>query len=266
MSPLKWWRVCQTCNKYYQEINNIGTWNCKYHCGTYNADYKGTKFPKYSYECCGASPVAYNDDGSRNPYFNPGLMNGCTAKDCSAHHKYFSDIDRIYEKDFPAELLQELKDDIQKLTSDQSIKQQIVFKHKGLNIDASTGVLYIDRKDFYAEQWRNKNKVLFNKNLTKTIEFVIDQVIRRNNGYEYYNNNSSKRRRQTIRINDTDDFQVHLQRGGPILKARKKYIFFDKEISLPLKNNEAEKLRLHEGYETVLKYKNTKPFYYVLEI
>ena len=108
--------------------------------------------------------------------------------------------------------------------------------------------------------------MLFNKNLTKTIEFVIDQVIRRNNGYEYYNNNSSKRRRQTIRINDTDDFQVHLQRGGPILKARKKYIFFDKEISLPLKNNEAEKLRLHEGYETVLKYKNTKPFYYVLEI
>ena len=41
--------------------------------------------------------------------------------------------------------------------------------------------------------------MLFNKNLTKTIEFVIDQVKLVSNVYKYDNNNSSKRRRQKKR-------------------------------------------------------------------
>ena len=45
MSPLNWWRVCRTCNEYYKESDNIGTWSCAYHPGLYNAEMDGDKFP-----------------------------------------------------------------------------------------------------------------------------------------------------------------------------------------------------------------------------
>ena len=134
MSPLDWWRVCRTCNTYYKESDNIGTWSCAYHPGQYNADMDGEKFPKYSYECCGASDTAFRDDGTKNPYYNPMYLHGCTNKDHSSSVLNFDSTNlKMTEDQFPKVLLKKLKNDIQALTTYntatfEETKKQLTFK------------------------------------------------------------------------------------------------------------------------------------------
>ena len=148
MTQLTWQRYCLNCGKPYIELYEIGSWNCKYHTGTYNRISDGVKWPKYSWECCGISDVAYLDDGRRNPRFCPTYVHGCTAKDHSAIQNEFTVSDNITESEFPDILLKELDRDIRKIKSGKIA--DII--HKGLNIDSNTGFLFIERY--------NKNEVL----------------------------------------------------------------------------------------------------------
>ena len=258
MSPLEWHRVCLTCNKYYKEINNIGTWNCSYHPGAYNAECDGYKFPKYSYECCGASPEAYLDDGSRNPYFNPLYLNGCTMKDHSSSKRHFSVSDRLTEHQFPKILLKELKSDIAQLTN-TNMKNKLTYRHKGLKIDDNTGFLYIDRKDVIAEDWRKKNKIYLHKNLTKHIKFVIDSI---DDGY-----NRIQRTEKILRIDDTSDIKKELTSMG-FFNIAYRDTWFSQEIELPITDDE-HKRHIHKlpaGYKFSLLYNNIKDNYYITRL
>tara|TARA_A100001015_G_C15044888_1_gene742900 strand:- start:6288 stop:7088 length:801 start_codon:yes stop_codon:yes gene_type:complete len=264
MSPLKWWRVCRTCNTYYREIDNIGTWNCAYHPGLYNAEVDGPKFPKYSYECCGVSDTAYRDDGSKNPYFNPSFLHGCTNKDHSSTVLNFDSTNvKMTEDEFPKVLLKELKHDIRALTTYNGIsyektKNQLIFKHKGLCIDANTGFLYIMRKDQENELHRSRNKVYLNKNLTKYITFVIDEC--RVNGNICIRDSRSE---QQIKIDDKTNIKELLNN---IIKTSDWY--FSEEITLPqtetVVKNSLKRLPDYTGKK--IRYNNALPFYYIIRV
>ena len=265
MSPLNWWRVCRTCNEYYKESDNIGTWSCAYHPGLYNAEMDGDKFPKYSYECCGASDTPYRDDGSKNPYYNPMFLHGCTNKDHSSTVLNFDATNvRMTEDQFPKVLLKNLKDDIQALTtysnkSFEETKKQLTFKHKGLCVDANSGFLYIMRKDKEKELWRLRNKVYLNKNLTKYIIFVIDECA--NNGSNIYFR--KKRHERQIKIDDTTNIK-ELTRN--IIK--KNDIYFSEELTLPQTKGviESSLQRLPDNTGLKIRYNNARAFYYIIRV
>lgn len=268
MSPLNWWRVCRTCNTYYKESNNIGTWCCAYHPGLYNAEMDGEKFPKYSYECCGASDTPYKDDGSRNPYYNPNFFHGCTNKDHSSTVLNFDSTNvKMTEDQFPKVLLKKLKNDIRSLTtysneSFEETKKKLTFKHKGLCIDANSGFLYIMRKDTEKELWRSRNKVYLNKNLTKYIVFVIDECkIVNSYGRDIYVR--KKRYERQIKINDTTNLNELLEKI-----IQKKDMYFSDELTLPQVEEVIDKSlkRLPDNTGKKIRYNNVRPFYYIIRV
>lgn len=73
---------CNVCNAVYTELLNVGTWECRYHPGTYDYD-------KDEWTCCGEklhNPSNYNDVGryfTWNQSFSPvkAFTNGCTPCD-----------------------------------------------------------------------------------------------------------------------------------------------------------------------------------------
>ena len=267
MSPLNWWRVCRTCNTYYKESDNIGTWCCAYHPGLYNAEMDGDKFPKYSYECCGASDTPYRDDGSKNPYYNPMFLHGCTNKDHSSTVLNFDSSNvKMTEDQFPKVLLKKLKNDIRSLTtynneSFEETKKKLTFKHKGLCVDANSGFLYIMRKDVEKELWRSRNKVYLNKNLTKYPIFVID-VCEENKKGIYVRR---KRYERHLKINDTTNIQDLISN---IVETGDQY--FSEELNLPQRKNvietdfKSKMLPANTGKK--IRYNNVRPFYYIIRV
>jgi len=76
-------QICPRCDNYYQPLSSMGTWQCKYHPGTYDVD--------TGFSCCGKKvrEINYNPTyvmlGAREEYIRD--PKGCTPCDCGTDLK-----------------------------------------------------------------------------------------------------------------------------------------------------------------------------------
>lgn len=172
MSYLKWKRLCKTCGNRYAEIDNIGVHRCIYHSGRLNRNGPGKWHPEGCWECCGKSPYAYLPNGRRNPRYSSTFLHGCTRMDHSALKTIFCDSDHIQERDWPAELCEQLNNDIMKLRNgDRNIM------HRGLRIN-DLGEFYIERYDRHMAMERKKHKYVGDERMTVEINYQLDSEIK----------------------------------------------------------------------------------------
>ena len=167
-SYLKDFRICVTCKRWCQAINNLGTLNCKFHPMYFNEHTAGRN-PKGTFECCSVS------SDPRSPYYSREYSKGCVSKDCCPKDELPSPR-VIEEKDFPALLTQRLQTDLAVIDSNPSLPWSLLkerIEHKGLRIHPEKNTFYLTRIDEEAVNNRKIHRYVKDKKMTKLIRIRV---------------------------------------------------------------------------------------------
>jgi len=167
-SYLKDFRICVTCKRWCQAINNLGTLKCRFHPMYFN-EYTAGRNPQGTWECCGAS----NDP--RSPYYSREYSKGCVAKDCCPTNE-LPFPRAIVEKDFPALLTQRLQKDLAVIDANPSLPWSLLkerIEHKGLRIHPEKNTFYLTRIDEEAVNNREIHRYVKDKKMTKLIRIRV---------------------------------------------------------------------------------------------
>ena len=159
-------RPCLTCRNWGTALDNMGALACRFHPLAKNGPSGGRWHKAGVFECCGTSDDPHHED------FHAKIgKHGCCAKDhCPIDRIPYPR--RIYEKDWPSILRENIYIDINKINGDRTNREwsDIVkgLQFKGLRID-NNDRFYLARIDEEMCESRMKHKFYKNKRLSKCI-------------------------------------------------------------------------------------------------
>lgn len=159
-------RPCLTCRNWGTALDNMGALACRFHPLAKNGPAGGRWHKAGVFECCGTSDDPHHED------FHAKIgKHGCCAKDhCPIDRIPYPR--RIYEKDWPSILRENIYIDINKINGDRTNREwsDIVkgLQFKGLRID-NNDRFYLARIDEEMCESRMKHKFYKNQRLSKCI-------------------------------------------------------------------------------------------------
>lgn len=159
-------RPCLTCRNWGTALDNMGALACRFHPLAKNGPSGGRWHKAGVFECCGTS-----DDPHHEDFHAKFGKHGCCAKDhCPIDRIPYPR--RIYEKDWPSILRENIYIDINKINGDRTNREwsDIVkgLQFKGLRID-NNDRFYLARIDEEMCESRMKHKFYKNQRLSKCI-------------------------------------------------------------------------------------------------